>query len=73
MKIRNPWGKTEWTGRWSDGSREWTKEWLEALPELEHSFGNDGEFLMECMSLCLLLSHMGLMVYPSRSPQTRTS
>ena len=46
--VRNPWGKTEWTGRWSDGSKEWTQEWLEVLPKLGHTFGDDGQFLMEC-------------------------
>jgi hypothetical protein len=46
--VRNPWGKSEWTGRWSDGSKEWTQEWLQFLPELGHQFGNDGQFLMEC-------------------------
>ncbi|QRV99623.1 calpain family cysteine protease [Ceratobasidium sp. AG-Ba] len=40
-------GQTEWTGAWSDGSKEWTPEWLALLPELDHKFGNDGEFLME--------------------------
>ena len=47
LKIRNPWGNSEWTGRWSDGSREWTAEWLDALNPLEHSFGDDGVFIME--------------------------
>ncbi|KDQ54805.1 hypothetical protein JAAARDRAFT_37910 [Jaapia argillacea MUCL 33604] len=47
VKIRNPWGHSEWTGKWSDGAKEWTTEWLQALPELGHSFGDDGAFLME--------------------------
>jgi hypothetical protein len=41
VKIRNPWGKSEWTGRWSDGSREWEGEWINALKPLGHSFGDD--------------------------------
>ncbi|KAJ7127313.1 hypothetical protein C8R43DRAFT_700552 [Mycena crocata] len=45
--VRNPWGKSEWTGPWSDGSKEWTSEWLPALAELGHSFGDDGQFVME--------------------------
>ncbi|KAF8166078.1 hypothetical protein K438DRAFT_264337 [Mycena galopus ATCC 62051] len=45
--VRNPWGKSEWTGPWSDGSKEWTAEWLAVLPELGHSFGDDGQFVME--------------------------
>lgn len=45
--LRNPWGKIEWTGRWSDGSKEWTKEWINVLDELGHSFGEDGQFIME--------------------------
>jgi len=46
--IRNPWGHSEWTGRWSDGSKEWTGEWLQVLKELDHKMGDDGEFVMEC-------------------------
>jgi len=45
--VRNPWGMSEWTGRWSDGSKEWTQEWLEILPKLGHTFGDDGQFVME--------------------------
>ncbi len=49
--LRNPWGDSEWTGRWGDGSKEWTEEWLPALKVLQHSFGDDGEFVLECKSL----------------------
>ncbi|KAI9331164.1 hypothetical protein BDR26DRAFT_870487 [Obelidium mucronatum] len=44
LLIRNPWGKSEWTGRWSDGSAEWTGEWMTLL---NHKFGDDGQFWME--------------------------
>lgn len=33
----------EWTGPWSDGSREWTPYWLQ---KLGHRFGDDGLFWM---------------------------
>jgi len=41
--MRNPWGRHEYTGPWSDGSKEWTAEWIQAL---SHSFGDDGQFWM---------------------------
>ncbi|RGP61506.1 hypothetical protein FLONG3_10512 [Fusarium longipes] len=41
LKVKNPWGKHEWTGPWSDGSKEWTAEWLQ---KLNHRFGDDGDF-----------------------------
>ncbi|KAG6865595.1 hypothetical protein C0991_001144, partial [Blastosporella zonata] len=47
LVLRNPWGRSEWTGRWSDGSKEWTAAWLEILPLLNHEFGDDGQFVME--------------------------
>lgn len=49
VKIRNPWGERdayglgEWTGPWSDGSKEWTPYWLR---KLSHTFGDDGVFWM---------------------------
>ncbi|EOO03455.1 putative calpain family cysteine protease protein [Phaeoacremonium minimum UCRPA7] len=39
--LKNPWGKHEWKGPWSDGSKEWTPEWL---TKLGHRFGDDGSF-----------------------------
>ncbi|CAG8442082.1 6551_t:CDS:2 [Acaulospora colombiana] len=41
--VRNPWGGTEWTGAWSDGSKEWTSERMKIL---NHRFGDDGAFWM---------------------------
>ncbi|KAL2821156.1 hypothetical protein BJX63DRAFT_418182 [Aspergillus granulosus] len=41
LKLRNPWGKKEWSGAWSDGSEQWTPQWME---KLNHKFGNDGFF-----------------------------
>ncbi|GAB7360813.1 hypothetical protein MBLNU230_g0800t1 [Neophaeotheca triangularis] len=43
LRLRNPMGKSEWEGDWSDGSEFWTPEMME---ELKHTFGNDGVFWM---------------------------
>eukprot|EP01098_Paradermamoeba_levis_P006598 TRINITY_DN2744_c0_g1_i1.p1 TRINITY_DN2744_c0_g1~~TRINITY_DN2744_c0_g1_i1.p1 ORF type:complete len:348 (+),score=98.62 TRINITY_DN2744_c0_g1_i1:53-1096(+) len=43
MRIRNPWGSKEWSGRWSDGSAEWTPE---LLKHFNYEFHDDGTFFM---------------------------
>jgi hypothetical protein len=43
LMVKNPWGETEWTGPWSDGSKEWTAD---AIKVLDYKFGNDGIFWM---------------------------
>ncbi|KAF7563200.1 hypothetical protein G7046_g903 [Stylonectria norvegica] len=48
LKLKNPWGKGEWKGPWSDGSKEWTPEWLK---KLDHQFGDDGDFWIEYSDL----------------------
>ncbi|KAL1891445.1 hypothetical protein Sste5346_007709 [Sporothrix stenoceras] len=39
--LKNPWGRHEWKGAWSDGSKEWTADWIQ---KLNHRFGDDGSF-----------------------------
>ncbi|OQV07361.1 hypothetical protein CLAIMM_11807 [Cladophialophora immunda] len=54
LKLRNPWGKKEWTGKWSDGSSEWTPEWMQLL---DHKFGNDGIFWISYEDLLKTYQH----------------
>ncbi|KAL3831485.1 hypothetical protein ACJMK2_023226 [Sinanodonta woodiana] len=44
IRIRNPWGHTEWKGRWSDGAPEW-----DTVPSnsVNHAKIDDGEFWMQ--------------------------
>ncbi|XP_070847388.1 calpain-2 catalytic subunit-like [Chaetodon trifascialis] len=45
LRIRNPWGHVEWTGAWSDDSKEWNGVEPEEKKKLDHS-ADDGEFWM---------------------------
>ena len=37
VKLRNPWGKGEWTGEWSDGDAQW-----DSHPDMKEKCGYDG-------------------------------
>ncbi|PKY03148.1 putative calpain [Aspergillus campestris IBT 28561] len=54
LRLRNPWGKKEWTGAWSDGSEQWTPQWME---KLGHKFGNDGFFWISYNDLLKKYQH----------------
>lgn len=45
LQLRNPWGRKEWTGPWSDDSEEW-KEHPEVKELLGHQESDDGLFWM---------------------------
>ncbi|XP_067254862.1 calpain-2 catalytic subunit-like [Chanodichthys erythropterus] len=45
VRIRNPWGQVEWTGAWSDNSKEWDSVKPEEKAKLDYS-AEDGEFWM---------------------------
>lgn len=53
LKVRNPWGEGEWRGAWSDGSEQWTPEWMELL---NHRFGDDGQFWISFEDLLRIYS-----------------
>jgi calpain-15 len=44
VNLRNPWGKFEWTGDWSDSSSLWTEDLKEAFGATLD--GEDGSFWM---------------------------
>ena len=46
IQLRNPWGSTEWKGRWSDTSPLWTAEAKDFLNYDNKNHSNDGIFWM---------------------------
>ncbi len=43
LKLRNPWGNSEWTGAWSDKWTGWTPELKSELQEVD---ADDGQFFI---------------------------
>lgn len=60
IKLRNPWGKGEWKGDWSDKSPKWT-------PELQQQLGvknqEDGVFFMDFDNFCKYYSDVQVCYY----------
>ncbi|XP_054482567.1 calpain-9-like [Anoplopoma fimbria] len=56
VRLMNPWGKTEWNGKWSDKSTMWNR----VSPEDQEkcSDRNDGEFWMELEDFCFYFQEL---------------
>ncbi|GAV05007.1 hypothetical protein RvY_15199-1 [Ramazzottius varieornatus] len=52
IRLRNPWGRKEWNGRFSDGSPEWNQISQQKRKELGLIFEDDGEFWMAFDDFC---------------------
>ncbi|XP_076024623.1 calpain-5-like [Genypterus blacodes] len=52
IRMRNPWGKTEWNGVWSDSSEEWSKVGDTERGNLGITVEDDGEFWMAFSDWC---------------------
>ncbi|XP_040832291.1 calpain-12 [Ochotona curzoniae] len=64
LRLRNPWGRVEWTGAWSDSCPRWDSlptEWRDALLVKKE----DGEFWMELQDF---LHHFNTVQICSLSP-----
>uniref|UniRef100_G1TYB0 Calpain 12 n=1 Tax=Oryctolagus cuniculus TaxID=9986 RepID=G1TYB0_RABIT len=65
LRLRNPWGRVEWTGAWSDSCPRWDSlpaEWRDALLVQKE----DGEFWMELQDF---LHHFNTVQICSLSPE----
>ncbi|XP_006632721.1 calpain-5 [Lepisosteus oculatus] len=52
IRMRNPWGKTEWNGTWSDSSKEWEKVGSSEREAMGITVEDDGEFWMSFDDWC---------------------
>ena len=58
VKVRNPWGEAEWTGRWGDSCEMWSAVSAEDKAALNFTNQDDGEFWMEFRDLLESFSNM---------------
>lgn len=60
VKLRNPWGKGEWNGDWSDNCPKWSPQ-LKRLLDLQEK--NDGIFFMDYSDFCKFFSDFQVCYY----------
>ncbi|KAM6977236.1 calpain-8 [Aplochiton taeniatus] len=69
VRIRNPWGQVEWSGPWSDDSKEWDAVLPDEKAKLDYS-AEDGEFWMAYSELLKQFSKLEIC---NLSPDTLSS
>lgn len=52
LRLRNPWGRIEWKGAWSDHSSDWSQVSPSVKTSLEFTIANEGEFWMCFEDFC---------------------
>lgn len=52
LRLRNPWGRIEWKGAWSDHSSDWSKVSIDIKNSIEFKIENEGEFWMSFEDFC---------------------
>ncbi|MCJ8736870.1 hypothetical protein PDJAM_G00017250 [Pangasius djambal] len=62
VRLLNPWGHTEWTGNWSDGSQTWMTVSEEERRKYTN-FVNDGEFWMSIEDFCKCFCQLDICNY----------
>ena len=57
IRLRNPWGKDEWKGAWSDSSNEW-----KYLPDDVKNDKIDGEFFIALDDFLRVSNHARIVI-----------
>ncbi|KAM4611383.1 calpain-5 [Polymixia lowei] len=52
VRMRNPWGTTDWTGAWSQGSQQWLQMGRAEREKMGLTVRDVGEFWMEFQDFC---------------------
>uniref|UniRef100_A0A674DH89 Calpain 5 n=1 Tax=Salmo trutta TaxID=8032 RepID=A0A674DH89_SALTR len=58
IRLRNPWGESEWKGAWSDSSEEWGKVSKSEREKIGMTVQDDGEFWMTFDDFCQYFSDL---------------
>ncbi|XP_061536872.1 calpain-5-like isoform X1 [Phycodurus eques] len=61
IRLRNPWGRSEWSGPWSDSSEEWKKVSNSEREKIGVIVQNDGEFWMTFSDFISNFTHLILL------------